>query len=376
MPTGVPPQDWPVTTYVSQCPPAADGAASRRINLYPAGSAGQALRRFLARYGRLGQGNIAGRFLARAIRTWKPDIIQAIGIRYAAYFTHHVRTAFGVGHIGRFVVQDWGPDLTMDRLLEEYRPRIRAILQACDGYLSDNAYNLDVAVSLGLRSDRLAPAGPVLASGGIDAAVLGRSAAVGPSRRERIVLWPKAYNCPQAVAYPVFEAFKLCWDRIQPCALRLTAVCQEEVRLWFAALPEAIRARSVLEGRIDRRTFLGALGQSRVMLAPTMSDGMPNVLPEAMAMGAVPIVSPLPSITAHFGEENTLFARNLYPHEIADALVTAMTDDDRAEAMARANVRRLASGLFDRAATRERMLAYYRDLAGACGVRRTRAPAV
>ena len=362
MPTGSPPDDWPVTTYVSQCPPVPGITPGSRVNLYPGNRAGQELRRFVARFGTLGQGNIAGRWLGRILAEWKPDVIQTIGIRYASYFLLHVRKNFVTGPLGKWVVQDWGPDLTMDRLLDEHRPRILEILHTCDGYFSDNAYNIEVARSLGLTEARTAPVGPVLATGGVDAAELRGLVRDAPSRRERRILWPKAYNCAQSTAYPVFEALKLCWERIAPCTVRMTAMSQEDIRLWFAALPDGIRRNCTLEGRIDRPELLQSLASSRVMLAPTLSDGMPNVLAEAMAMGTVPVVSPLAPITAHLDEENILFARNLYPDEIADALVRAMNDDALADRMARTNMEK-APLLFDRARTREKMLSYYESLA-------------
>jgi len=369
MATGAPPADWPVTTYVSCRPPVPGAAGAKRINLYPASSAGQAARLYLAGFGALGRDNIAGRWLARIIKKWRPDIIHSIGIRYAGYFVHHVRTTFGVAHIGRWLAQDWGPDLTMDRLLEEYRPRIQGVLENCDCYLSDNDFNYQVAESLGLDPRKRAPMGPVLASGGMDMQLMDRLAAGPPSQRERSILWPKAYNCPQSTAYPVFEAIQLCWERIAPCTIFMSAMVQEEVRLWFMALPESIRAHCRIAGRIARGEFLRTLGASRIMLAPTLSDGFPNTVAEAMALGALPVVSPLEAITAHIGDANALFARNCHPQEIADALVRGMEDDALADATASRN-RQLVANLFERNTARQALLDCYAALANS-SARRT-----
>ena len=363
MPLGAPPDAWPVRTYATCLPPVTAGAPGTRKNLYPSGMVGQALRRYVARFGPHGESNIASRWLARIIRAWRPDVIQSIGLRHASYFVHYVRTTYGVGDVGAWVIQDWGPDLTMQRYIPDYNAKIREVIAACDGYVTDNDYNFSVARELGLAAEKVSPAGWVLASGGLDVDALGKLAPLPPSRRERVILWPKAYNCPQAVAYPVFEAFRLCWDRIQPCSVQLLAVIQEEVGMWFEALPNHIKKQCAVHGRIDRDRFLGMLGGARVMLAPSLSDGMPNVLSEAMAMGTVPIVSPLASITPHVDTAHTLFARNLYPDEIAGALVKAMGDDAFADAAARANIA-LARQTVDRAMTRRTMIAYYTELAG------------
>ena len=99
------------------------------------------------------------------------------------------------------------------------------------------------------------------------------------------------------------------------------------------------------------------------MLAPSLIDGTPNCLFEAMALGALPIVSPLDTIRPIVEpEQNVLFARNLYPNEIADTLRRAMTDDDLVDRVAERNlglVRRLA----DRALIARRVTAYYESLA-------------
>jgi len=100
------------------------------------------------------------------------------------------------------------------------------------------------------------------------------------------------------------------------------------------------------------------------MLAPALIDGIPNSMYESMAAGAFPIVSPLETIlplVKH--EENVLFARNLYPNEIAEALERAMTDDKLVDAAAQRNielVRRVAA----RDVIRPRVIEFYESLVG------------
>ena len=55
-------------------------------------------------------------------------------------------------------------------------------------------------------------------------------------------------------------------------------------------------------------------------------DGVPNVLLESMANKVVPIVSPLETIKEFVSDpENVYFARNLFPNEIADAIVNSLS---------------------------------------------------
>ena len=114
---------------------------------------------------------------------------------------------------------------------------------------------------------------------------------------------------------------------------------------------------------IPRAELLGLMPRARVMLAPSLVDGVPNSMYEAMAAGAFPIVSPLETIRPVVeNERNVLFARNLYAHEIAEALTRAMNDDALVDAAAARNlelVRRVA----DRSEVRARVLAFYEGLA-------------
>ena len=78
-----------------------------------------------------------------------------------------------------------------------------------------------------------------------------------------------------------------------------------------------------------------------------------------MALGAAPIVSPLDTIVPVVeGEKNVLFARNLYPDDIADALVRMMSDDALVDRMAESNLIRIRE-LADRTVVRARALEYY-----------------
>jgi glycosyltransferase involved in cell wall biosynthesis len=115
--------------------------------------------------------------------------------------------------------------------------------------------------------------------------------------------------------------------------------------------------------RVPRSEALTAMMSARLMLAPSLVDGTPNSMFEAMAAGAVPIVSPIETISAIVeNERNVLFARNLYPEEIASALVRGMTDDALVDDIAQRNlasVRRLA----DRREVQPRVANFYTSLA-------------
>jgi glycosyltransferase involved in cell wall biosynthesis len=131
--------------------------------------------------------------------------------------------------------------------------------------------------------------------------------------------------------------------------------------MWFETLPAHTRARCEVAGRIARAEALDLLAGARVMLAPTLSDGIPNSLLEAMAYGALPIVTPLATLEGLVEDgRHVLMARNLYPEEIADALVRAMHDDRLVDRAADENLE-LVTRIGDRDSIGARVATYYRE---------------
>ena len=214
---------------------------------------------------------------------------------------------------------------------------------------------------MGVRKEQISSLGAVPGTGGVDVASLSQSWQGFPSNR-RMILWPKAYECPWSKALPVIEALKLAWDQVQPCEIYMLATTPE-IRMWYWALPEQIREFCHIQDRIPRDRVLQLMLQARVMLGPSLIDGIPNSMYEAMAAGAFPIVSPLETIRPLVEQErNVLFARNLYPGEIAEALRRAMSDDGLVDSAAERNlelVRRIAN----RATIGPRVIDYYEKLA-------------
>jgi glycosyltransferase involved in cell wall biosynthesis len=362
MPTGSPPDKWKVRTYVTSYhgPRVKTGT---RTALYPANSFSRFVKRQTARaLGMSDVESLAGRWLAKILRKWQPDIVHTLGIEQGGEFFLHVRRRFGLEAIGKWVFQTrGGSDLALTHLNPERRKELIDILRACDQLISDNKDNFRIARELGIREEQLAPIAPVPGTGGIDVEAL-RNKWQGPPSSRRVIVCPKAYDSPWGKILPVFEALKLVWEKIEPCEIHLLSMMAES-KMWFWSLPENIRRSCVPRERVSREEVLELLPQARVMVAPTLIDGIPNSLYEAMACGAFPIVSPIETIlSAVKNEENVLFARNLYPHEIADTLARAMTDDALVDAAAQKNldlVRHTAS----RDLIRPRVIEFYERLA-------------
>jgi glycosyltransferase involved in cell wall biosynthesis len=358
--SGLPPDDWPTRTYVTAYAPRTLDRGTRS-RLYAGNRPGWFAKRGAAYVARGTTHDLEERWLAQILREWQPDIVHTLGLDPAGYFYDRVRKHYAglAGCIWIATVRG-GPDLALRRLLPEYKPRIQSVLQNCQQLIADNAQNYQYAVELGLTSDRVATLGVVPGTGGVDVASLAQKRGLPPSR-SRLILYPKAYESPQSKALPVFEAIRLAWDRIQPCEIIMTATTPE-TRMWYQTLPEPIRTNSRVEDRLPRSGIFELLARSRLMLAPSLADGIPNSLYEAMACGAFPILSPLDTIqSVVVAEQNVLFARNLFPEEIANTLCRAMTDNDLVDSAAQRNLV-LVRNLADRALIGPRVIAFYQKL--------------
>jgi glycosyltransferase involved in cell wall biosynthesis len=263
--------------------------------------------------------------------------------------------------IGKWVLQlRGGSDLALRQFHSESVKQIREMFNECDEIITDNYANINYIQQLGF-AHKIASIAPVAGTGGVDTD-MEIDDIILPSKRERIILWPKAYESWWSKALPVLEAIKLAWPDIQPCTIYMTASVPETEAWFLAMMSRDVQANCILVDRIPRDDLLALMKRARVLLIPSLVDGVPNSLYEAMANGVFPIVSPLETITPIVKEnQNALFARNLYPAEITEALVKAMSDDLLVDNAAKNNLH-LVKQIASREKIAKRVVEYYRHL--------------
>lgn len=273
------------------------------------------------------------RRMNRLIKSFRPDIVHTLGIYPAAPFFAYFR---GLIPETPWVMQArGGPDIALNRLDPSKNAELKQLLPQCDWFIADNKLNYAYAKELGVPEHKFAPFGTVPGTGGIE---VENEPKIPPSRRERLVVWPKAYFCIQSDGLPVIEGIRRAWPHIRPCRVVATAATPE-VAFWTKHLLGSEGIPIEIHERISRKSMLELTKEARVVLMPSLSDGIPNTLYEAMALGAVPIVSPLETLTGLFEDErHVLYAGNLCPDEIASALVRALNDDALADGIAMANL--------------------------------------
>ena len=255
-----------------------------------------------------------------ALREFEPHIVHTFGFTPAALLYGTVPETLRAGV--RWVLQTrGGSDVAYTRRNAGWQRLFRRFLPQADIVLCDNLENYRIFEALGIQVTRSARLSFVPGTGGIDCKDF---EPVKPlHQRERLLIWNKAYESRWSKALPVLEGLHIAWDAIAPVKCIFTAV-DMEMRDHVRLLSEEMQKSIELYDRIPRAEMLSLMREARVILAPSLVDGIPNTLYEAMAAGAIPVVSPLPSIAPHFADgENVFYARNLYPEEIASAVIRA-----------------------------------------------------
>jgi glycosyltransferase involved in cell wall biosynthesis len=375
----LPPRDWPVPTYITYPGIIHDEAArldpKNRLRLYPNPS------RYLAKrvYDKAKNKVVhrmrglpsAEKWLAEVIREWQPDIVNALGFDTAFLYLKARQINNGSQQEKLVLTIRGGPDIELQKANPRERARIVEFLQIAD-YLLGDRKSLDTANELIPERRQLIKQYVFPGAGGIDVDQLTNRWQNHPPSKRRLILWPKAHDSYYTSSLSTLEALRLCWDQIQPCELHILSAWEgTTVSQWFWTLPEAMQQAAQYQGNIPHKEVLDLALKARVMLAPSLLDGIPNTLLEAMACGAFPIVSPLESIQALVKEENVLFARNLYPQEIADAIIRAMNDDALVDAAAQRNIPVVRS-FAHRPDVRMKAIQMYRDIVAEAGKERRR----
>jgi len=295
-----------------------------------------------------------------AIKRFAPHIVHTFGIFPGGEYYLELRKRLKLQ--AKWLARAWGgSDIGFNFSVPNKISVVRTVLHACDMFLIDNAQNYTYARQLGLDESKLAPVGAVPGTGGMDISLF--EGYPQPSQKERLILWPKAYTCMYSDGLPVVEALRRALPNILPCRVIATAATSD-VEYWFRTMLEPYSQYIEIHPRLLRQDLLKLYASARVMLAPSLVDGVPNTLYEAMASNTVPVVSPLETLTPLFEhEKHVLYAPNLDPQAIAEALILAMSDDSLADRIATVN-REYVRKLADRDKIRKDVIAMYQTLAG------------
>ena len=268
------------------------------------------------------------KWIKKIITRWEPDIIHSFPLNTGGKPAVEALKQIDRKKWPKWVVSSWGSDLYLGLDGEKReRERLGFILNNCDGFFSDCGRDLKLAKENGLSRTNLKFAYNYPGTGGLDLEYFGNLRK--RKQKRNIILVPKAFEREHANRiFPFLEALTLLGSELEVYEIHLL-MCSDSVRKWIKKFPDHLQQRCILHDMISQSDLFTLLGRTRVMVALSLSDGTPNVMLEAMAAGAIPLMHPLDSIREWITDkQNGLLAHALYPNKIAKALIHSLTNDN------------------------------------------------
>lgn len=261
-------------------------------------------------------------------KSFQPHIIHTLGLFPGSLFWLHCLRCMPKNEelFAHWLIQArGGPDIALNKDDPHHAQMIREMVTQCDCLIADNDLNYQYAQELGLSSNKIPNIGRIPGTGGFDPEPFQDVAL--PSQKESLIIWPKGYCCIQSDALPVIEALRRVLPNFPQTKLIATAVTPE-VRFWITRMLHPYMDRVEIYERIPNADIQKIYRRARILLAPSLSDGVPNSMYEAMMTKMVPILSPLDTLIPLFQDKvNTLYSDNLDPSSIEKSLILSLSDD-------------------------------------------------
>lgn len=307
-----------------------------------------------------------GRSIREAVESFSPDLVHAMRIPFEGLFAARALAQVDVP----LVISVWGNDLTLQapttRLLTK---ETRLALLRADGLHCDCRRDLELARQMGFPSQRPSTVCP--GSGGLDLRLFhpgprpaDLAASLGVRDRAPVVVNPRAVR--DYVRNDVF--FSAIAEVLQTHPDLIVLAVGMETSEPIARLVNRLGISSSVRllPHLPQGHIADLFRLSDVTLSPSVHDGTPNTLLEAMACGSVPIAGDIASLREWVTDgKNGLLIDPTDPSALAGALRHVLDDAVFCE-----HARALNLELVRKAADRRIVLhdieTLYRDVISAC----------
>jgi glycosyltransferase involved in cell wall biosynthesis len=347
-------QPWHFPTYTLFQPDRAKGSTNEVKWLLPNSDRLRPLTNWARNKFRL-----STRWLSWVISTWKPDVIHTLRLNPEGELTWEGLKGVKRNSWPKWVLSSWGQELSVEISDPYIREGIITALRNSDGFIADCQRDLRNAVGLGLPSSSIALDNTPPANGGLD--LNDFTAQRSGEEKRNVIMVPKAYTTFRNKPLCILEALHLADDALEGHEVHLL-MCSDDVQTRLREMPESFQQRCHVHGTLSECEFISMLGRARTMIAPSLSEGTPISMLDAMATGALPLMSPLDSIQDWIEDgKNGLLAPALQPDRIAAAIRRALVDDELWQKARDLNWN-IISKRANRGLIRPQILEYYRSL--------------
>ncbi|HEY5158928.1 MAG TPA: glycosyltransferase family 4 protein [Anaerolineales bacterium] len=229
------------------------------------------------------------------------------------------------------VVSTWGNDLTLHAHGSPLMKILtRRTLSRCDGLITDADRDIRLGFSMGFSSDK--PTLVVPGAGGIHVDEIEAVSSIQPFP-EDLPNGPIVVNArgqrPGSLRQDIFfQSIPLVLEKV-PQALFVCPLLigDPESVYWVETL--GIGAHTKLWPPLNQAQLWGLYKRSLLYVSPSLHDGIPNSLLEAMASGCFPVVGNIESMQEWIiPGENGLLVDATSPRSLADGIITALESPD------------------------------------------------
>ncbi|WKZ40595.1 MAG: glycosyltransferase family 4 protein [Anaerolineales bacterium] len=290
------------------------------------------------------------------IREVQPDIVHAMRVPYEGMLT--ASALQGLAARPSFLVSIWGNDFTLHAPSTPLmRMLTRRVMQSVDALHADVERDVRLARQWGLGEDKVTLVAP--GSGGVRSDVFYPPA---EPVKEPVIINPRGVR-PYVRNDSFFKAVPLVLAK-RPDAKFVCSAMQGEAQAltWVRELG--------IEGAVDLLPpvpFLkmgDVFRRAQIVVSPSVHDGTPNSLIEAMACGCFPIAGDLESIREWITPaQNGLLVDATSPQSIADAILLGLEREDLRREAAGLNMN-IISAKADYRRTMERVVEFYQAVMG------------
>jgi glycosyltransferase involved in cell wall biosynthesis len=235
--------------------------------------------------------------LVEILNDFRPDIVHSLGINQEwRNLCLPVLDQKMKGNLPMpWIYSSWGTDLTYyPELSHQNKSAVKAIVRSVDYFISECKRDYDMAVQYGFRGQFL---GYLPAFGGLKVDEMKSHRAEGPvGNRKNIYIKGRGTEDPVGRAMLILDVIERFPDTFSehpiyigqatPSIIKRAKAIQKKYGLDIHILPYVENPADVLYH----------IGSSRISISLTINDGLPATLVEAMALGAFPMFSNLPSI--------------------------------------------------------------------------------
>jgi glycosyltransferase involved in cell wall biosynthesis len=275
--------------------------------------------------------------LKKTIGALQPDIVHSMETQNAGYLVSKIRSSFKK----KWIHSTWGVDLHYFKEFQQHREKLKKLMTQIDVLVSEGNRDIEIAKSLGFAGKySIIPS----VGGGFDFTLFDSvESEIPPSLRRKIML--KGYEGDERLASKALTALRTVRDRIQEYEVILYS-CNRKLNPIIEDIQKKNEFRLIIIGHLDHKALLGIVAESRISITNNLSDGVPNTMLEAMALGAFPIQSDT-AITEGWIEDgkNGLLTDPQDTEQIANAISRALQDDVLVNSAAVFNKNRVRSQL-------------------------------